>query len=92
MIGDATLFIRTDEVEQAWQIVDPYLEAWSEPGGGLHFYPPGTWGPAHRRPPAGALGRLVAGARAVTPDPIPATGPEARRTGGRRARRLRPDP
>ena len=46
MCGDATLFIRTDEVEQAWRIVDPYLEAWSEPGGGgLHLYPAGTWGP-----------------------------------------------
>ena len=45
MIGDATLFIRTDEVEQAWRIVDPYLQAWSEPGGGLHYYPSGTWGP-----------------------------------------------
>jgi glucose-6-phosphate 1-dehydrogenase len=45
MNGDATLFIRTDEVEQAWRIVDPYLQAWSEPGGGLHFYNAGTWGP-----------------------------------------------
>ncbi len=45
MVGDATLFIRSDEVEQAWRIVDPYLEAWQEPGGGLHFYAAGTWGP-----------------------------------------------
>jgi glucose-6-phosphate 1-dehydrogenase len=45
MCGDATLFIRSDEVDQAWRIVDPYLTAWSEPGGGLHFYPAGTWGP-----------------------------------------------
>jgi len=45
MIGDATLFIRSDEVQQAWEIVDPYLQAWSQPGGGLHFYPAGTWGP-----------------------------------------------
>jgi glucose-6-phosphate 1-dehydrogenase len=45
MCGDAILFIRADEVEQAWRIVDPYLEAWREPGGGLHFYPAGTWGP-----------------------------------------------
>jgi glucose-6-phosphate 1-dehydrogenase len=45
MSGDPTLFIRTDEVEQAWRIVDPYLEAWAEPGGGLHFYNAGTWGP-----------------------------------------------
>jgi len=45
MNGDPTLFIRTDEVEQAWRIVDPYLQAWSAPGGGLHPYPAGTWGP-----------------------------------------------
>ncbi|HLG66636.1 MAG TPA: glucose-6-phosphate dehydrogenase [Acidimicrobiales bacterium] len=46
MCGDATLFIRADEVEQAWRIVEPYLEAWAEPpGAGLHFYPAGSWGP-----------------------------------------------
>jgi glucose-6-phosphate 1-dehydrogenase len=45
MVGDATLFIRSDEVRQAWRIVDPYLEAWSEPGGALHLYPAGSWGP-----------------------------------------------
>lgn len=43
--GDPTLFIRSDEVAQAWGIIDPYLEAWSEPGGALHFYPAGSWGP-----------------------------------------------
>jgi glucose-6-phosphate 1-dehydrogenase len=45
MIGDPTLFIRTDEVEQAWRIVDPYLAAWADPGAGLHLYRAGTWGP-----------------------------------------------
>ena len=45
MVGDPTLFIRTDEVDAAWRIVDPYLQAWSEPGAGLHFYESGTWGP-----------------------------------------------
>ncbi|HUI02737.1 MAG TPA: glucose-6-phosphate dehydrogenase, partial [Acidimicrobiales bacterium] len=45
MIGDATLFIRTDEVERAWQIVDPFLAAWSEDGVPLAQYPAGTWGP-----------------------------------------------
>jgi glucose-6-phosphate 1-dehydrogenase len=45
MVGDATLFIRSDEVQQAWKIVDPYLKAWAEPGAGIHFYPAGTWGP-----------------------------------------------
>jgi len=45
MIGDATLFIRTDEVERAWQIVDPFLAAWSEDGVPLAQYAAGTWGP-----------------------------------------------
>lgn len=44
MIGDATLFIRTDEVEQAWRIADPFLEAWSEDGVPLAHYQAGTWG------------------------------------------------
>ncbi len=45
MIGDATLFIRTDEVERAWQIVDPLLTAWADDGVPLSQYPAGTWGP-----------------------------------------------
>jgi glucose-6-phosphate 1-dehydrogenase len=44
MMGDATLFIRSDEVRQAWKIVDPYLQAWAE-GAPLYFYPAGSWGP-----------------------------------------------
>ncbi|HTZ08321.1 MAG TPA: glucose-6-phosphate dehydrogenase [Acidimicrobiales bacterium] len=45
MVGDATLFIRTDEVDRSWQIVDPFLEAWGEDGVPLTQYPAGTWGP-----------------------------------------------
>jgi glucose-6-phosphate 1-dehydrogenase len=45
MIGDPTLFIRTDEVEQAWRIVDPILEAWKDPSFPLAHYQAGTWGP-----------------------------------------------
>jgi glucose-6-phosphate 1-dehydrogenase len=45
LVGDATLFIRSDEVQQAWRIVDPYLQAWSQPGGAIQFYPAGSWGP-----------------------------------------------
>jgi glucose-6-phosphate 1-dehydrogenase len=45
MVGDPTLFIRTDEVEQAWRIVDPILEAWEDPGFPLARYGAGTWGP-----------------------------------------------
>jgi glucose-6-phosphate 1-dehydrogenase len=45
MIGDPTLFVRTDEVERAWAIVDPLLEAWAEEGSPLSHYVAGTWGP-----------------------------------------------
>jgi glucose-6-phosphate 1-dehydrogenase len=46
MVGDASLFTRDDEVERAWEILDPILRAWgSESGGPLHFYGAGTWGP-----------------------------------------------
>jgi glucose-6-phosphate 1-dehydrogenase len=44
--GDATLFIRRDEVEAAWSIVDPIREAWGDqPLMETEFYKPGTWGP-----------------------------------------------
>ncbi|MGZ8562119.1 MAG: glucose-6-phosphate dehydrogenase, partial [Candidatus Limnocylindria bacterium] len=47
MIGDASLFTRDDEVERAWEILDPILDAWaSGEGGRLHLYPAGSWGPA----------------------------------------------
>jgi glucose-6-phosphate 1-dehydrogenase len=44
--GDATLFAREDEVEQAWSVVDPMLEA-SDTGGRLklHRYKADSWGP-----------------------------------------------
>src|SRR5262249_551940 len=44
--GDATLFMRRDAVEAAWQWVMPILERWTEQGdGGLATYPAGEWGP-----------------------------------------------
>jgi glucose-6-phosphate 1-dehydrogenase len=46
MVGDASLFTRDDEVERAWQILDPILHAWqSGQGGPIHFYGAGSWGP-----------------------------------------------
>jgi glucose-6-phosphate 1-dehydrogenase len=45
MRGDATLFARDDEVEAAWGIVDPILEAWSQDGGALSQYTAGSPGP-----------------------------------------------
>jgi glucose-6-phosphate 1-dehydrogenase len=47
LAGDATLFIRRDEVEAAWSIVDPLRHAWeSEPLIEADFYAAGSWGPA----------------------------------------------
>jgi glucose-6-phosphate 1-dehydrogenase len=46
MAGDATLFIRRDEVETAWQIVDAIRKAWEgKPLSNREFYAAGTWGP-----------------------------------------------
>jgi glucose-6-phosphate 1-dehydrogenase len=46
MIGDASLFTRDDEVERAWAILQPILDAWAAGRGGpLHFYGAGSWGP-----------------------------------------------
>jgi glucose-6-phosphate 1-dehydrogenase len=47
LAGDATLFIRRDEVETAWSIVDSIRSGWgSAPLTEREFYPAGTWGPA----------------------------------------------
>jgi len=44
--GDATLFIRRDEVETAWQIVDSIRAGWQDkPLTNREFYAAGTWGP-----------------------------------------------
>ena len=47
LAGDATLFIRRDEVETAWSIVDSIRSGWgSAPLTEREFYPAGKWGPA----------------------------------------------
>lgn len=47
MLGDATLFIRDDEVEAAWTLVDGVRRGWADGvDEGLQFYDPGSWGPA----------------------------------------------
>ncbi|MGZ6379192.1 MAG: glucose-6-phosphate dehydrogenase, partial [Candidatus Limnocylindrales bacterium] len=50
MLGDASLFMRADEVEAAWGIVTPIdatCAAWDRAGqdGDLERYEAGTWGP-----------------------------------------------
>jgi glucose-6-phosphate 1-dehydrogenase len=47
ILGDATLFMRTDEIERAWEIIDPFLAATEQAAAPeLEVYPAGSEGPA----------------------------------------------
>ena len=46
MVGDATLFTRSDEVEAAWKVTDPLLDYWEKnPPSRMPLYKAGSWGP-----------------------------------------------
>ena len=46
MIGDATLFMRADQVEAAWEFLTPVLEVWeANPAPDFPNYAAGSWGP-----------------------------------------------
>ena len=47
--GDSTLFLRYDEVEWAWRVVDPVLKVWSMEREYINTYQAGTWGPVESR-------------------------------------------
>ena len=46
MIGEMTLFTRSDEVEAAWRWIDPILKGWEATGQVPQGYTAGTWGPS----------------------------------------------
>jgi len=47
MQGDASLFVRGDQIELAWGIVDPIQAGWEgEQAPALSMYERGSWGPA----------------------------------------------
>ncbi len=46
ILGDSTLFIRRDEVECSWAIIDRIEEGWQSGLSPLAVYEPGSWGPA----------------------------------------------
>jgi glucose-6-phosphate 1-dehydrogenase len=47
MKGDATLFTRNDEIEEAWSLLAPLFDAWgSDRAPQLYNYEAGSWGPA----------------------------------------------
>ncbi len=45
LVGDATLFIRSDEVDQSRRIVQPLIDAFERVALPLAYYPAGSWGP-----------------------------------------------
>jgi glucose-6-phosphate 1-dehydrogenase len=46
MQNDTTLFMRADQVEAAWRVLMPVLEAWKvAPPSDFPNYAAGTWGP-----------------------------------------------
>lgn len=46
LLGDPTLFMRSDQVEEAWDVVTTIQEAWeNDKFLNLHKYQAGSWGP-----------------------------------------------
>ena len=54
LLGDSTLFTRWDEVERAWEILDPLIQHWETDPADLLRVPRRDVGPGGRRPHAGA--------------------------------------
>jgi glucose-6-phosphate 1-dehydrogenase len=48
MLGDSTLFTRTDEVEEQWSLVDAIVAGVARDKPAFPNYAAGTWGPARR--------------------------------------------
>ena len=46
MLGDQTLFTRSDEVEEQWSLVDSIVAGWARDHPAFPNYASGTWGPA----------------------------------------------
>ena len=57
LLGDPTLFIRTDEVEQCWRIVDPIIEHWANDQSPIPTYEAASWGPTDADRLIGRSGR-----------------------------------
>jgi len=45
LLGDPTLFLRSDEIESSWRYADGLLGAWSEVDAPVLEYPAASWGP-----------------------------------------------
>jgi glucose-6-phosphate 1-dehydrogenase len=56
--GDTTLFMRNDELDAAWRLVTPVLEAWNGDPNPPESYPAGSWGPKGAEALLARSGRL----------------------------------
>lgn len=57
IVGDAALFARGDEVEQAWELMTPVLHAWERSDDLPQPYRAGSWGPDSANAMLAAEGR-----------------------------------
>jgi glucose-6-phosphate 1-dehydrogenase len=57
-LGDATLFTRSDEVEEQWSLVDAIVAPWKRDRPSFPNYAAGTWGPAAAEELMRAEGRM----------------------------------
>jgi glucose-6-phosphate 1-dehydrogenase len=46
MLGDPTLFMRADEVEEQWAVIDAIVASWRRERPSFPNYAAGSWGPA----------------------------------------------
>jgi len=45
LLGDQTLYVRNDVMEESWKLVTPILQRWENEKSDLYYYPSGSWGP-----------------------------------------------
>jgi glucose-6-phosphate 1-dehydrogenase len=70
IMGDQTLFIRHDEVEAAWSVVDPIEQAWQAGSARPEAYAPGAWGPQKAQALIELDGRRWLHSTGAEPEPI----------------------
>ena len=70
MLGEQTLFIRGDEVEAAWSVIDRIEEGWAKSKTPPQSYAPGSWGPKQAMDLIENDGRRWLHTRNGTPEPI----------------------
>ena len=68
LVGDATLFIRADEVARSWRLVDPLLAYWQQAPEPIPLYQAGTWGPREAMQLIESDGRRWHSLRPISPE------------------------